>query len=196
MKRQLRNFRDYLYYILPINLSKNKADNHFVKRNRIISLQKKYKFNSFIETGTFYGQMSVFAASYFSSVYTVESFSPIYSYNRKNIHDKKIKMYFGKSVDLLAKMIDEANDNCMFWLDGHYSGPGTDGHKAICPILEELSIISKKNLLRFCILIDDLRCFDGTNNYPRAEDINRQLVNLGERIIIRENSDCIIAIKV
>ena len=196
MKRQIRNFRDFFFFLIKTKKSTNGQDNHFEKRARIRGIQKKYNFSSFIETGTFFGQMSVFAAKHFEIVHTIESYLPIYSYNHKRIQIKNIKKYYGKSVDHLESILEEEEDNCLFWLDGHWSGPGTGGKNEPCPVLEEINIIQKKKLSRFCILIDDARCFNGESNYPKLELVIKTLNQIGKISSIEKDSDCVIALKV
>ena len=89
---------------------------------------------------------------------------------------ESVHLYCGDSSILLGTMIDneDAFVNTLFWLDGHYSGGETACGEKESPIIEELSIISKK-CKEGVILIDDARCFVGKDGYPTIDRLKEYM---------------------
>lgn len=96
-------------------------------------------FNSFspifIETGTCYGdglQRAIDAG--FTMLYSVEAHKPFYEHSKKrfrNIPDKIVKLYHGKSTDKLPEMLANAYRPAVIFLDAHPAGQGTAGHNEL-----------------------------------------------------------------
>ena len=105
----------------------------------------------------------------FQKLYSIE-LSPVFhkeAVKRFRKHDH-IEIIFGDSAQYLPKVIDEVNEPALFWLDGHFSGGETaESH---CPVMDELQAILASQV-QHAILIDDARCFDGTNGYPTIKEI-------------------------
>ncbi len=145
---------------------------HASKQLIIQHYQKKYKINIFIETGTFLGDMVWAQLPYFKYIYSIE-LSLELAKRAQEIFKKynNIHIIQGDSSDHIAPIIKNNQQPCLFWLDGHYSGGITAlGNKA-CPIFEELANIASSKIKNHVILIDDVRCFNGMNDYPKIEAI-------------------------
>lgn len=125
---------------------------------------RKYS-NTLLETGTHIGQ-SVQAAltAGFTTVKSVELYEEFY--NKAALRFKGnplVKLYFGRSTDLLPEMISGCPIPSVFWLDAHPSGPGTALHDELMSgdkeaeqdniLLKELAIILDHG--RHVVLIDD-----------------------------------------
>lgn len=138
----------YIYSGIPIEL--------------VTEILKTGNIHSFVETGTSLGETAIWASSRFKNVYTIEIVEEIYrkASEREDAKDKKnIKFLKGSSLDVLPGILNQLDDNTMFWLDGHYSGFDTGGVDNECPVLDEIKIISKCK--GATVLIDDARCFLG-----------------------------------
>lgn len=124
-----------------------------------------------IELGSAAGDSAREASKYFKQVVTVEL---IEERQIKENSPDNITWHTGNSVDILPQIVsmlnkekkEEAIENCIWWIDSHYSGSelNTSEHKE-CYILEELQAISKCNLNNI-ILIDDSRLFFGAPSFP------------------------------
>jgi hypothetical protein len=136
----------------------------------------------FVETGTFQGGTTFWAAKHFNKVVTIEV-KPEFSRAVAEKPDcpKNIQFLVGSSAQLLPTVIPELAEPAVYWLDGHYCGPGTGGESAECPIIDELrALITAK---RPIILIDDARCFLGPpppphdpTQWPSIDEIWRFLL--------------------
>lgn len=124
-----------------------------------------YDYNIFIETGTFCGHTILALEPYFRQVHTIEiseKYFIEFEKYKNNLGKLKINNYFGDSVDLIPKLLKVLNseDNCIFWLDGHWSSGDTGKGEKDCPLIEEcISIDSTYKSNKGIILIDDYRLF-------------------------------------
>ena len=91
-------------------------------------------------------------------------------------NNSKVKLWFGDSVDIIPKIMDDLIEPATFWLDAHASGPLRGGRYAPCPLVLELEAIYGKKKIKFTnngsetyvekslidshtIMIDDRRLF-------------------------------------
>ena len=123
-----------------------------------------------IETGTYKGEMIEATKNIFDRIVSIEIDRELYlNATKKFAENPKIKIIEGDSGIVLSSVLRSIGDDCLFWLDGHYSGAGTSKSDINTPIIKELTCIFENYPGRYVILIDDARCFDGTSDYP---DIN------------------------
>jgi hypothetical protein len=154
--------------------------NFGINRELVKTLAQKHKIKNFIETGTYLGETTVWASSFFDQVHTIEISEEIYNKTSKKYKEKtNIHFHFGDSKTVLPKIIPTIKGTTLFWLDGHWCGRDTGGKFNECPIFSELDEAVKTE--NPAILIDDLRYFLGTNpydygeNYPTLHDIIKTL---------------------
>lgn len=125
----------------------------------------QYKaINNFIETGTYKGDSSFWAANFIKNVYTIE-IDPEISRLTSERQDcpENIKFLIGDSREILPEVVRELKGNSFFWLDGHWC-TGAGGKDDECPVLDEIRAIGK--LIDPVIFIDDARCFLGPLPFP------------------------------
>ncbi len=151
--------------------SKRFPDNHLYKMSRIKNFKNKYNFESFIETGTFYGQTTRFASKIFKKVVSIEIYEPLFLLNKESfLKYLNVEILFGDSKHKLEDAIKTTNGSTLFWLDGHYSGDGTGIGEGVCPILKEIGTIKKYCDRSFIIIVDDRRLFNGKDDYPKIDE--------------------------
>ena len=140
-----------------------------VKQEMVTQVARENGLKILIETGTYLGNMIFAQRKNFQKLYSIE-LSPVFhkeAVKRFRKHDH-IEIIFGDSAQYLPKVIDEVNEPALFWLDGHFSGGETaESH---CPVMDELQAILASQV-QHAILIDDARCFGGTNGYPTIKEI-------------------------
>lgn len=140
-----------------------------VPQELILKIKEKSASMDFVETGTFRGGTCFWAAKHFSNVYTIEINERI-SKETASRPDcpSNIQFLIGDSKNILPRITKKLNPNSIFWLDGHYSGPGTGGEQEECPVMKELeSITDCDNPI---IFIDDARCFLGPPPLPHKPE--------------------------
>jgi hypothetical protein len=192
--------RDYLNYIRNLFiyfiwvLKGSPIPPHILyKRKRIKLYAKKFNCKTFIETGTADGKTLIAVKRCFNKLMSVEIYEPNYLVAiKRTSHIKKIRLYLGDSGELLGKMIDNIDDRCLFWLDGHYSGSGTGKSNLETPIIKELNYIKGHKQNDHIILIDDSRLFNGIHDYPDIKEIEKKLLEINSNYKILIEKDCII----
>lgn len=114
---------------------------------------------AFVETGTYLGGTTRWAAQHFASVYTIERAEVLYAQQSGELSKLAgVRPLLGDSRTVLPRVVAGlGGQKAMFWLDGHWSGGHTAGADAECPILDELSALANRD--GDIILIDDARLF-------------------------------------
>lgn len=173
--------------------------NFGINRELVETLAKKHGIINFIETGTYLGETTVWAASLFKQVHTIEISEEIYnktSEKYKNISN--IEFHLGDSKEVMPKIIPQIKGSSFFWLDGHWCGRNTGGKFNECPIFNELEeVVKAENPV---IFIDDLRYFLGPNpfdygeNYPTLNGIYKFLINALPSHFITFHDDTLICV--
>ena len=114
----------------------------------------------FVETGTFMGGTSAWAAGNFREVHTIEIAQVLYDRARVNFANvPNVKLHLGDSSAILPRILLEEEVPSVFWLDGHWCGGESGGEDSECPLLRELEIINTLAHPESILLIDDARLF-------------------------------------
>jgi hypothetical protein len=122
---------------------------------------KKFPNETFIETGSFYGEgIQQAIESGFEKIISIE-LSPKYfsiCVNRFNLNPN-VKIVFGDSYKILPEILPKINSRITFWLDGHNSGEDTAHGDFLAPLIQELNVIKNHHIKDHTIMIDDMRCW-------------------------------------
>jgi hypothetical protein len=122
------------------------GDGYIVKE--VLSLKNKYDIECLIETGTYIGTTSSWAADNFKEVYSIESVEEYYNTAYSKHIKKNLYFFLGNSVDILEKIIQKVtNKKCIFYLDAHWGDGKT-------PTPHELKLI-KEMTIKPVIIIHD-----------------------------------------
>lgn len=130
--------------------------------------------SDWIETGTYLGDTTRFLGKISNHVYTIEPSPELFARaTRRFTKVNNITVINGSSEEKLIDAINlSTSSKICFWLDGHYSEGITFQGENDTPIKRELEVI-RENLMKFseiCICVDDVRCFDRSNeeysSYP------------------------------
>ncbi len=161
---------------------------HIVKQKILKEYARKYKLHTFIETGTFMGEMIDAVLHTFSKIISVEVDQALAerAHKKFSVHPH-VTIIQGDSGKLLPAIAVDIKEPCLFWLDAHYSGGVTGMSDLETPIIRELNILLDDHQPDHVILIDDAREFDGNNNYPTVVEV--------KRIITARHPDWIVQVK-
>lgn len=148
---------------------------HAEKEQVIKEYARIFGCGIFIETGTYFCEMVLAVQYHFEKIISIE-LSNVLAERARRIFSQfgHITIIHGDSGDILKDVLADIDSPCLFWLDGHYSGGCTARGKKDTPIMEELGHISDHSLRSFqdhVILIDDARCFNGENDYPKLNEL-------------------------
>lgn len=149
---------------------------HVVKQEAIRKYQKDFSVKTFVETGTYRGEMVYVQRNHFSRIISIELSEQLHLIAVKRLRGlDNVTLMRGDSSEVLEKVVAALDVPAIFWLDGHYSGFETAKGELNTPINRELDIIlgsEQKHIL----LIDDARLFTGENDYPSIQQL-RDKVN-------------------
>jgi hypothetical protein len=166
---------------------KGRVEYRGVPKSLVLSLKENLFYNTFIETGTYQGETSIWASKYFENVITIEASKEVY--NGLNLKKySNITALYGNSQELLLNVTKESS---IFYLDAHNSGGSTFNSY---PLLDELDLINQTNL-KHVIIVDDARfCMAVFNDesYGEITDICNKLSFNNRYVIIFD--DMLIAI--
>jgi hypothetical protein len=165
---------------------------HILKQFTVKDYAYKYRCGILVETGTYEGEMVKACLPSFNKIYSIELDKTLFekAVNRfKN--NSNVKILNGDSGVKLSEVLREVNSRCVFWLDGHYSAGITAKGELDTPIAKEIESIFNHSIQDHVILIDDARCFDGTNDYPQRDKFIEELYNRKQNIKVEVYNDII-----
>ena len=169
----------------------------------IKNLTQNFQIRNFVETGTYYGETSVWASRVFDRVLTIENSTDLYNQTiDKYGKVANIEFFLGDSRERLREIVSRLSEPTMFWLDAHWSGGLTYGKQDQCPILEEIDIINSFKLNAY-IFIDDARLFlsppqppHEVAQWPNIVKILEMLTNGCQNRYVVITEDCIVAVPI
>jgi hypothetical protein len=165
---------------------------HLIKQMEINKYKERSGFNTFIETGTFRGDMVEAQRNSFERIYSIELSYELWQKAVERFRKfKNISIIQGDSGVVLADIVKKLDQPAIFWLDGHYSAGETAKGDKECPIFEELDCIFNNNTFNHVILIDDARCFVGKGDYPTIEELTAYIKSKNNLYQLEVNNDII-----
>lgn len=144
-----------------------------VKHAAIKSYLHDYRLSAFVETGTYMGDtLAAIARLRRCQCVSIELSKHHYSEAVKRFaDDPNVRLIHGDSATILPEVIRQLQKPALFWLDGHYSAGNTAKGDVETPIRSEINAILESGVGNHVILIDDMHCFTGTNDYPTVEEL-------------------------
>ena len=131
---------------------------------------RRFQPFAFVETGTYRGDTIARIAPLVTKSFSIELDAKLATMARARfVDDPSISILQGDSAEMISEVLSEVDLPTLFWLDGHYSGGVTAGASS-CPVEAELRAILAEPV-DHVVLVDDARCFDGTNGYPTVEEV-------------------------
>ena len=150
----------------------------FIKQRTVKEYARRFHINTFVETGTYLGDMVHACRNTFRRIFSVEVDGQLYQRAQDRFRNMAhISIVHGDSADLLHVILETVTSPCLFWLDGHHSGGITGRGRQDTPIRRELDCILAHRVAGHVILIDDARCFTGHNDYPTLEELRQIVAN-------------------
>ena len=145
---------------------------HVVKQDILLRYQKQRRFSTFIETGTFTGEMIHAMRPHFVRLISIEMAPAIFEATKRRFAgDAGVELLLGDSGVLLPRVLSTLNHPALFWLDGHYMGGTTARADQDSPVRAELAALLHHPVRRHIVLIDDARLFTGTDGYPTIDEL-------------------------
>jgi hypothetical protein len=131
-----------------------------------------------VETGTYNGGLIHATARRFSRIVSIELDEGLHGRAQEMFARlEHVTLLHGDSGVLLPRVVQTLTEPTLFWLDAHYSGPGTGTARGVqdTPIVKELDCILAHPVRGHVVLIDDAREFAGANDYPTLAELAREV---------------------
>ena len=165
---------------------------HLVKQKAIQQYQQSYGCTTFVETGTYLGDMVEAQKKSFEKVYSVELSVDLFKRAQDKFKkDENVTILQGDSGKVLPEIVKSIHEPTLFWLDGHYSAGTTAKGEKECPIFEELNAIFSRKEHNHIVLIDDARHFVGKGDYPTVAEITDYVKSQNEKYYVEVKHDII-----
>jgi hypothetical protein len=147
---------------------------HAFKQHVIRHAARSFGLNTLVETGTMHGDMVAAMLRPFATVYSIE-LDPVFCERARKRFARFPHVYIvqGDSSVTLPTILGKLREPALFWLDGHYSGPGTAGSDDPSPLIGELNHILAHGDAAHVIVIDDMRELTGAGGYPSQIEVMR-----------------------
>jgi hypothetical protein len=138
-----------------------------VKQRVVKRALRAHSLDTVIETGTFTGEMVAALIGYARRIVSIELDDALYGAAVKRFaHEPGVELLHGDSGRLLAPVVKALSGPAVFWLDGHFTGPGSARTDVASPIVREIETILAHPTPGHVVLIDDAREFTGQDGYP------------------------------
>lgn len=145
---------------------------HILKRKILRKRAGDYGLRTFVETGTFFGDMTFAMRNHFDKLITIELDDYLFgrAVNRfKNYPN--IKLLHGDSGVQIVEALKLLEGPALFWLDAHYSGGITAQGEQMTPVFAEVKHILTHKIKDHVIVVDDARLFNGSEGYPTFREL-------------------------
>jgi hypothetical protein len=121
--------------------------------------------NTFVETGTYYGESAFNAAKHFSEVYTIEIDYKLFTSSKcramkENVHN--ISFIHGDSYKMLHNVVPRVAEGAVYFIDAHISGSDSGWNKVTSvPLLNDLDSILQYKIGPSLFIFNDVRFWAG-----------------------------------
>jgi len=149
----------------------------FYKRWVIRRSAKRARTPILVETGTLHGKTVSSCLKSFSQIISIEIEPALASKAKERFaNESHVRIVQGDSAVELTAIVEGLKSPATYWLDGHYSGPGTGRGILDSPVVAEIKTVlgSGKPAL---VLVDDARHFTGADGYPTLAEL-REMVRI------------------
>lgn len=165
--------------LFRLGLYRGPATPHVIKRKVIQEYASRYGTRCFVETGTYMGDMTAAMLRRFERLFSIELSIP---FHQKAVarfaRHPHVRILQGDSATEIKRVLPECDARTLFWLDAHWSGGSTARGDIDTPVSAEVETIFGRDGLTPVILIDDARCFTGTDGYPTIDELRANVSRL------------------
>lgn len=145
---------------------------HYLKRDILRHYARMYQLRSFVETGTYFGEMVNALKGEFEQIQSIELDNFLFERaKRRFMSCSHVRILHGNSASMLPLALSSVDRPTLFWLDAHYSGGITACGDQQSPILLELDHIFHHPIRGHVIVVDDARLFGTDVAYPTLEQL-------------------------
>jgi hypothetical protein len=156
--KALGHYPDYLWWMLR---GKPVRAPHLLKQKTVLEYARRHQLRTFIESGTYQGEMIDAVLGHFDRIYSIELNPEWTAFARRRFaRHSKVCILEGDSQRKIPELLSDIHEPALFWLDGGYCcWEGQNG--SLNRLLVELQAILSHRVEDHIILIDDARGFTG-----------------------------------
>lgn len=160
--------------------SRSNAYHYSPVHDMIKAIAAENSIKVFFETGTYLGNTVFGVKDVFEEVYSVELSRDLTELARERFaSDVHVHIINEDSSTALETFVKKLQRPTLFWLDAHYSAGVTAKGKVQTPVKDELRAILSHPLKHHYILIDDVKDFNGQNDYPTVAEVLEMVKEFG-----------------
>jgi predicted O-methyltransferase YrrM len=182
--RDYKNLRDLRRYAKnPVPEDPPSA----IKRLLVLELFVRSGCDTFVETGTYYGDTTRLIAPHARRVFTIE-ISPVhYRIAKRTLPPDKVDIALADSAAVLGRLLPSLKSRTLFFLDAHPTNEATTIDDAVqSPVLKELATVAGSPTTT-AVVIDDAISFGRDEGYPSREAIMAFAETNGFRFAVSHN---------
>lgn len=171
--KQLGHYPDYWYWLLrgrPTRIP------HVVKQQTVQEFGRRYRLRTFVETGTYYGEMVSGVKDEFTRIVSIEFDPKLAAMARRRFRNSRhIEILEGSSEVMVRHVLQSLNEPAIFWLDaGYFIWAGE--HKSTDRLMDELDAILQHSIRSHVVLIDDVVSWSGRDGTPQSTELESNIL--------------------
>jgi hypothetical protein len=171
--KSLSHYPDYWYWKLRGHPVRSP---HLVKQRAVLDYAVKFGLRTFVETGTYYGEMITAVKAHFDRVYSIEYDHALAQRAvRRFERDPKIRILEGDSATVLPELLKSLAAPVLFWLDAGYWG-WERLRREPERLTVEVEAILGHAVKGHVILMDDARMLNGQNGALTLAEFETRVV--------------------
>lgn len=125
----------------------------------MLALAREFSLTRFLETGTYLGCTTAWAAGHFEEVITIEASEELLrAAMEKHAGLRNVRWVHGDTRAVLRGEVERLSGPAVVWLDSHWSGGATYGQDSECPLVLEIETLLV-SLHEHHLFVDDARLF-------------------------------------
>jgi hypothetical protein len=149
------------------------APANLAKRRHLLRLFRAGGHSIFVESGTYRGDTVAFFVPHARRIVSVEIEPSLHAAAaRRFASQPHVEILLGDAMELIPRIVEDLQNGCLLWLDGHFSGRNTGRGEIAEPvihILAKLGGIAAEGPVT--IVIDDLRLFSREATFPKLHEL-------------------------
>jgi hypothetical protein len=162
------------------------------KRAVVRGYGRAFGLRVLIESGTYRGEMVEAVRKHFAAIHSIELDTALWEAARRRFAGRRnVTVWHGDSGEVIGQILGRVREPALFWLDGHYSEGITAKGDLATPIVAELRHIIGHEVRDHVILVDDARCFDGTQDYPTMAQVTDLVTRARRDLAVTVRDDVI-----
>lgn len=141
-------------------------------KQRIVRAHQRPQTRTFIETGTFTGEMIAALLPAFDRLISIELQPELARAARRRFAScPTVQILEGDSAVLFRRVLADLREPALCWLDAHHTGGISAGSGRDAPVMAEIDALLAHPVRGHVVLIDDARCFTGREGFPTLDAV-------------------------